>query len=176
MSDPRPTADPTRSFAGDPFLAPGDGWVRVSPRLATVRRISVVGPAVLIAAAITVAVAVMASPAWAFVAVVASVAVVSWLTWLIGRQVRAVGYCLRSDDLLVVSGIAFRRLVVVPFGRMQLVDVTRGPIDRHFGLASVQLHTAAATSDASIPGLTPGEAAALRDRLASLGEQRSAGL
>ena len=176
MANPRPPVDPTRSFAADPFLAPGDGWVRVSPRLATVRRISVVGPAVAVGSVATVAVALLASPAWAFVVVVVTLAVVAWLSWLIGRQVRAVGYCLRSDDLLVVSGIAFRRLVVVPFGRMQLVDVQRGPIDRHFGLASVQLHTAAATSDASIPGLTPDEAAALRDRLAALGEQRSAGL
>ncbi len=70
----------------------------------------------------------------------------------------------------------FKRLVVVPYGRMQLVDVTRGPIDRQFGLAAVQLHTAAATTDASIPGLTPEVAADLRDRLASLGESRSAGL
>ena len=86
------------------------------------------------------------------------------------------GYALRPDDLIVVSGIMFRRLVVVPYGRMQLVDVKRGPIDRHFGLASVQLHTAAATTDAAVAGLTPDDAAELRDRLAALGERRSAGL
>lgn len=168
--------DPTVAFPSDPFLAPGGVWHRVSPRLATARRLVVVVPVVALSGGAAVAAAVAGEPAWGFVALVAGLVLAGWLTWLIGRQVRAVGYCLRTDDLLVVSGIAFRRLVVVPFGRMQLVDVTRGPVDRWFGLASVQLHTAAATSDASIPGLTPAEAAELRDRLAGLGEQRSAGL
>ncbi len=54
--------------------------------------------------------------------------------------------------------------------------VVAGPIDRWLGITTVQLHTAAATSDAAIPGLPPAEAAALRDRLAAVGEQRSAGL
>ena len=62
------------------------------------------------------------------------------------------------------------------YGRLQFVDVTAGPLDRAFGLTSVQLHTAAATSDAAIPGLAPEVAAQLRDRLAAKGEQRSAGL
>lgn len=114
---------------------------------------------------------------WLVITVVALVvAVVAWLWWVIGRQVGAMGYALRNDDLVVVSGIMFRRLVVVPYGRMQLVDVTSGPIDRKFGLAAVQLHTAAATTDATVPGLEPADATNLRDRLAALGEQRSAGL
>jgi uncharacterized protein len=70
----------------------------------------------------------------------------------------------------------FRRLVVVPYGRMQFVDVAAGPLERRFGIATVQLHTAAEATDASIPGLTVHEAARLRDRLAMLGETRSAGL
>ena len=70
----------------------------------------------------------------------------------------------------------FRRLVIVPYGRMQLVDLQAGPVHRALGIATVQLHTAAATTDASIPGLTPEVAADLRDRLARRGEQRSAGL
>jgi hypothetical protein len=59
---------------------------------------------------------------------------------------------------------------------MQFVDVTAGPIERLFKLATVKLHTAAAASDARIPGLEKGEAARLRDRLAELGEARAAGL
>jgi hypothetical protein len=59
---------------------------------------------------------------------------------------------------------------------MQLVDVTAGPIDRWLGITTVQLHTAAATTDATIPGLEPDIAAAVRDRLARKGENRSAGL
>jgi membrane protein YdbS with pleckstrin-like domain len=99
-----------------------------------------------------------------------------WLWWLIGRRVRSYAYCERESDLLVTSGILFRRLVIVPYGRMQLVDVTAGPIDRAFGVTTVQIHTAAATTDAAIPGLVPDIAAAVRDRLAQRGESRATGL
>jgi membrane protein YdbS with pleckstrin-like domain len=99
-----------------------------------------------------------------------------WAWWLIGRRVRSYAYSERGDDLLVSSGILFRRLVIVPYGRMQLVDVKAGPIDRALGITTVQLHTAAATTDASIPGLEPSIAADLRDRLARKGEGRSAGI
>jgi hypothetical protein len=92
------------------------------------------------------------------------------------RSLRSWGYAERHDDLLVRHGLLFRRLSIVPYGRMQFVDVTAGPLDRLFGLATVQLHTAAAASDARIPGLAPDEAARLRDRLAALGEARAAGL
>ena len=69
------------------------------------------------------------------------------------RRYRAWGYAEREDDLLVRRGVMIRRLTVVPYGRMQFVDVTAGPVDRLFGLATVQLHTAAAATDARIPGL-----------------------
>jgi len=82
----------------------------------------------------------------------------------------------RDDDLIVRRGLLVRRLSVVPYGRMQFIDVTAGPVDRWLGLATVQLHTAAASSDARIPGLVDAEARRLRDRLATLGEARAAGL
>jgi hypothetical protein len=59
---------------------------------------------------------------------------------------------------------------------MQLVEVESGPLERAFGLASVTLHTASASTDATIPGLTPDEAARLRDRLTELGEAQASGL
>jgi membrane protein YdbS with pleckstrin-like domain len=95
---------------------------------------------------------------------------------LVWRRYRAWGYAEREDDLLVRRGVLIRRLTVVPYGRMQFVDVTAGPVDRFFGLATVQLHTASARSDARIPGLANAEAERLRDRLAALGEAKAAGL
>jgi membrane protein YdbS with pleckstrin-like domain len=59
---------------------------------------------------------------------------------------------------------------------MQFIDVTAGPIERSFGLATVRMHTAAAASNARIPGLSREDAARLRDQLAALGESRAAGL
>jgi membrane protein YdbS with pleckstrin-like domain len=59
---------------------------------------------------------------------------------------------------------------------MQFIEVTAGPLERAFGLATVKMHTAAAASDARIPGLDLAEAQRLRDRLAELGEAQAAGL
>jgi hypothetical protein len=92
------------------------------------------------------------------------------------RAVFAWGYAERERDLLVRHGLLIRRLSIVPYARMQFVDVTAGPLERAFGLATVQLHTAAAASDARVPGLPPAEAARLRDRLAALGEDLGEGL
>lgn len=99
-----------------------------------------------------------------------------WGLWLIPRNWRAWGYSERDDDLLVKHGVLFRKLSVVPYGRMQFVDVNSGPLERRVGIATVQLHTASPATDARIPGLPPDEAARLRDRLAALGEARAAGL
>jgi hypothetical protein len=92
------------------------------------------------------------------------------------RAVLAWGYAERERDLLVRHGLLIRRLSIVPYSRMQFVDVTAGPLERAFGLATVVLHTAAAASDARVPGLPPAEAARLRDRLAALGEDDGEGL
>lgn len=89
---------------------------------------------------------------------------------------RSWGYLERADDLIVRRGLLFRQVTVVPYGRMQLIDISAGPVDRLFGLATVQLHTAAAATDARIPGLAQEEAERLRDRLAMLGETQATGL
>jgi membrane protein YdbS with pleckstrin-like domain len=113
----------------------------------------------------------------AFGAAAAIVFVVAALLWLfVGRRFRSWGYAEREDDLLVRRGVMFARLSVVPYGRMHFIDVTAGPLERVFGLATVRLHTAAAATDARIPGLAREEAARLRDRLAELGEAQAAGL
>ncbi|MFE9107358.1 PH domain-containing protein [Actinomadura geliboluensis] len=99
------------------------------------------------------------------------------LTWLVAElDRRAFGYVERADDLIVTHGVFIKRLIVVPYGRMQFVDVTAGLLERWMGIATVRMHTAAAATDATIPGLPSAEAALLRDRLAQKGEERSMGL
>lgn len=149
-------------------------WSSVSPQLALARRLVTCGVLVLVALALLVAGA-LTEPLLAASAVL-PLAAAGWAWWVIGRQVRAIGYAERADDLLVRRGVMFRSLVVVPYGRMQFVDVEAGPLDRALGIARVQLHTASPGSDASVPGLVPQQAATLRDRLASRGEARLAGL
>ncbi|MGN6332565.1 MAG: PH domain-containing protein [Motilibacteraceae bacterium] len=158
------------------FDPPGTEWTSVSPRLATLRRVVLLAVVAVLAAVLAVTGWLLLA-GWVAVAVVlAALVALGWGWWWIGRNQRAWGYTERADDLLVRRGIAWRELVVVPYGRMQFVDVKRGPLQRWFGLACVQLHTAAAATDARIPGLLPEEAARLRDRLAARGEARAAGL
>src|ERR1700733_1133850 len=98
------------------------------------------------------------------------------LAWFLHRRFRAWRYQERHEDLIVARGVMVQRLSVVPYGRMQFVEVTAGPIERLFQLSTVKLHTAAAASDASIPGLERAEAARLRDRLTELGGAMAAGM
>ena len=103
-------------------------------------------------------------------------AVFLWAWWIVGRNAAHWGYAEEDDELHITSGAYFRRLVVVPYGRMQYVDVQSGPLDQLYGIAKVQLHTASPGTSATIPGLPAEEAARLRDRLTALGETQAAGL
>jgi membrane protein YdbS with pleckstrin-like domain len=158
------------------FASPAADWVRVSVRLRAMRRVMLgvvgVAVAVLAAVALTIAGSVLA----AVVTVVVVFAVCAAVFVVVGRNYDSWGYAERGADLLVTHGVMWRRLVVVPYGRMQLVDVTAGPIERKFGISTLRLHTASAGTDARIHGLTAAEATRLRDRLAALGESQSAGL
>lgn len=159
-----------------PFAPPvGQEWVRVSPKLARMRRGMLL---VLVALPVVVLVVVLAvgSPTAGAVCGAVGTVVVVWGWFAVARNYRSWGYAERADDLLVTHGAMFRTLTVVPYGRMQLVDVKAGPVERAFGLVNVRLHTAAATTDAKVCGLTPSDAEALRDRLTALGEAHAAGL
>jgi membrane protein YdbS with pleckstrin-like domain len=161
----------------DLFAPPDAEWRRVSPRLAVLRRglltaWSVLGLVVLVVA-------------WQLfdldgrlvaLAAVAVLALAAWGWWLVGRAVARWGYVETAEELAITRGSLHRRLVVVPYGRMQYVDVNAGPLDQLLGLATVQLHTASPGTTAVIPGLLPAEAARLRDRLTAMGEAQAAGL
>ncbi|WP_062136328.1 PH domain-containing protein [Demequina aestuarii] len=99
-----------------------------------------------------------------------------WSAWVIVRQVTAHAWAEREDDLVVKRGRILRTVTVVPYGRMQYVEVESGPLARAFGIARVQLHTASPGTDANIAGVPEAEAARLRDRLTSRGEAQLAGL
>jgi membrane protein YdbS with pleckstrin-like domain len=168
-------AEPPHRGEGDGFDPSGIEWTSVSPGLAAVRRTILLVQVTVVAVALLVA-ALVIGWSWLWVALLIPLlaAAFGWST--IGRQVAAWGYAERADDLLIKRGLMFRELVVVPYGRMQFVDVQAGPLERAFDVAQVQLHTASAGSDARIPGLNAVEAARLRDRLASRGQAKLAGL
>ncbi len=95
---------------------------------------------------------------------------------ILPRQAKAIGYMLRADDIVFRKGILWQRMIAVPYGRMQLVDITQGPLDRAFGISQLKMVTAAATTGVQIPGLTQKAAEALRDTLIAVAETRRTGL
>jgi uncharacterized protein len=161
----------------DLFAPPGNAWRPVSPQLRRLRR------TVLLAATLVVLLA-LGVFAWAFAlpstlvlaADAALVALAGFGWWVIGRNVSYWGYAERDDDLYIKHGALFRELIAVPYGRMQFVDITAGPLEQLYGIATVRLHTASPRTGARIPGLPADEAAFLRDRLTELGESQAAGL
>jgi uncharacterized protein len=170
-----PGGPPSLGQAGSGPGEPEVSWLRPSPLLLRARRIEV--------AALTVPAAIIGGVAGQFVSAAVGIAIAAGvvLAGLVGerflaRRVASWGYAERHDDLMVRRGVLIRRLSVIPYGRMQFIDVTAGPLERALGLATLRMHTAAAASDARIPGLESAAAAALRDQLAALGEAQAAGL
>ena len=152
-------------------------WLRPSPGLWRMRRAEVVTISVLLGRALRTGVLGRGAARWP-----GSSAWWSWwrsarrFSFFLRRRFRAWRYQERNEDLIVARGVMVQRLSVVPYGRMQFVEVTAGPVERLFKLSTVKLHTAAAASDARIPGLEQAEAARLRDRLTELGESMAAGM
>ena len=167
-------------MTSDLFAPPGAPWQRVSPNLTKVRRILAIPPLVLIAVVTGSLAATGVGPGWLTVLfgviAVFALGLGAWTWRWAPRNTASWGYAEDQEDLLVTGGVMFRRLVAVPYGRMQFVDVQAGPIDRAFGIASVTLHTASTETAATIPGLPADEATRLRNRLTELGESHGAGL
>lgn len=146
----------------------------VSPKLAAVRRLS----AVLWYLPFLVVTAVMgltAHPAW-WVPFAGILLLFTWNLWFIGRQVSAHRFLESGDDMIVARGRWWRSVTVVPYGRIQFIDLDEGPLLRMFGLATLKLNTASASSDAAIAGLPREDARALRERLSDRARERMAGL
>ncbi|WNM24927.1 PH domain-containing protein [Demequina capsici] len=156
------------------FEPEGASWNYVDRRLIPARLLSLLLPALLLLAVALVPAVLFGGAVWIAVAIV--LVALAWISWVVVRQVGAHAWAEREDDLLVKRGRMFRRVTVVPYGRMQFVEVEAGPLARAFGIARVQLHTASPGTDASISGVPTDEAARLRDRLTARGEATLAGL
>lgn len=82
------------------------------------------------------------------------------------RRYAARGYVMGEDRLRVVRGVLFRSDTVVPFGRVQHIDVDQGPLERAYGLATLTLHTAGNhNASVSLPGLADADARAMRETI-----------
>lgn len=84
------------------------------------------------------------------------------------RIYRRLGYAIDGRLLRTVRGWLFHIDTVVPFVRVQHIDVTRGPFDKMFGTATLVVHTAGThNSIVTLPGLSPERAAEIREAIRS---------
>jgi membrane protein YdbS with pleckstrin-like domain len=152
----------------------GLAWQPVSPRLRTVRLtvLAVLLAPFLVAFAVL---AVWVSP-WFWTGAALLAALLAWGAYVVVRQVPAISWVELPDEIVIRRGRIFRRMVVVPYGRLQYVDLQSGPLMRHFGLATIEIHTASPSSSGEVPGLPTEVAESLRERLSERGESLRAGL
>lgn len=167
--------------ADELFLDPTVSWQTVSPKLTTAYRLwwilALLIGLVLLGLGLVLD-ATDNAPWWPFAIAAAPFLggfFFGWF-WLAPRTVAAWRYAEREQDLLVRRGRINRHLTVVPYGRMQVIEVRADPIETWLGIANVTLVTASASSDAHIPGLPADVARDLRDRLAAKGEAAAAGI
>jgi len=192
------TTEPETTDAGEPVPAPdvldrdtydeireprsvgrlplGDGtWHQLARQYVWVQLIST-GVFALIVLAAVLLVTLLWGQWWAWIPGGIFLGILLWTMIITPRQARAYGYQLRRDDLVFRRGILWQRVVAVPYGRMQLIDITHGPLDRGFGIAQLKLVTAAASTGVVIPGLKQDAAEQLRDTLVDVAEARRTGL
>ncbi len=152
----------------------GVTWTAASTRLIPVRLITIAIVYVPPLVALVILSMTVAPGLWW--AVGGGIITMLWSVWVGVRLVLVHGWAERDDDLLVRRGRLVRRVTVVPYGRMQYVEVIAGPIARAFGLCSIKLHTASPGTDATLDGVPAAEGERLRDRLTERGEAQLAGL
>jgi uncharacterized protein len=161
---------------------PGD-FRRVSPKLVAVQEISNAITVAVFLAVLALPLVLKGAGVWpgfpAWISWVLGAAVVLWgiiEAIIIPFRVRNMRYALRADDVCVARGVLFHSSEVIPYGRIQYVDVKAGPLLRGFGLCVLQVHTASPDAHPQIDGLLRADGDRLKDELARRGEERLAGL
>lgn len=87
--------------------------------------------------------------------------------WIAARRFAAEAYSLRDRDILHRKGVLIQTETIVPFNRVQHVSIKRGPLEKYFGLASLNIFTAGGqSSDLEISGLPADRANELKDFIA----------
>lgn len=176
---PAPSDPPAASEAD---LPDAEGDQALDPASVTAARIagaiglaaaSLSGLAAVLAAAVATPLGVRAAAVLgaAVLALSAAGAAACW-QWPAVRY-RHIRYRLDAHGVTIRRGVVWRTVTSVPTSRVQHTDVSRGPLERCFDLATLVVHTAG-TRDASVSlsGLGHRAALALRDRLMEAGGDR----
>ena len=83
------------------------------------------------------------------------------------RRYARFGYLLSDETLRVRDGVVIHSDAIAPLYRVQHVDITRGPLQLAFGLATLTVHTAAPAADVTLPDLHAADAEGVRDEILS---------
>lgn len=88
--------------------------------------------------------------------------------YLAGKQYQMAGYALREHDVVHKHGVWWQTVITIPFNRMQHCEISQGPVQNMFGLATLKVFTAGGTSsDLAIDGLPFEEAQRIKDFITS---------
>jgi membrane protein YdbS with pleckstrin-like domain len=130
-------------------------WRKLHKLYAQRIRIQILIGTAIVAAAITALKLVLNIPLTPIVVLYSLLATVAIVLLLRpGIAIPRRGFVLRDKDILFRKGIFWRSVTAVPFNRIQHVETSSTPLDRKFGLATLQLFTAGGSSgDLKIDGL-----------------------
>jgi len=164
-SDPQPETTPA-SASG---ILTGAGLDRVETAYADVMRVMTLLSGAPVAICATVAdfawVAALGIPA-GILSLGAWLALAACAIVLPSRRYMRIGYRLTDDELRVAQGLFFRTDTIVPFVRVQHIDLEQGPVERQYGLSSLVVHTSGThNSTVTLPGLRTEVATAMRDTI-----------
>ena len=165
----------TKDTMDDLFRPPAATWHRLSPSYLKLKYLMIAITWPFLGAAVVVPL-LMLHVSWWWAPLAAFLVLWAWRFLRAARVFRRWGYAETDDDVYLTRGLLWRELTCVPYGRMQLVNVSSGPIERQFGLASVELVTSSTSGTITIPGLARTDAVTLRDRLIERGELLQAGI
>ncbi|MGX5174174.1 PH domain-containing protein [Aliikangiella sp. IMCC44653] len=102
-------------------------------------------------------------PSWLYLPVGGLIFVIATMEYF---RAKASGYALREKDIAFKTGLFWHKHLFLSHQRIQHIDITQGPIERHFGFANMAFYTAGgASADLKIPGLNYQTAQALRAKI-----------
>lgn len=124
------------------------------------------GMSLLIVGALVAGLLFIAPDLQSYLAVIVVLFILLWtgIFWLQKRAFERRGYAVRQHDIIYRRGTIATLTTVIPFQRIQHVNVNEGVFSRAYGLAQLQIFTAGgAGSDIRISGLLHEDAVKIKE-------------
>lgn len=169
MTEAVSTPDPFEQIEQDEAQSYNQGLTPLHPPQKSLIRLNTgIFVAILTIAAIAVEFAVRNELPLAAGSIIGPIAALALFLFIMlpGRIYRRWGYDMAEEQLRVLRGFMWRTDTIVPFNRIQHIDVAQGPFQRIFGLSTLIVHTAGThNSIVALPGLSTPDAETMRDTI-----------